>query len=273
MEPGFIDSSGLAGSAMKKILIGVLVGSFVVLLLAVGVRQAMIWNKTRDVLPEFKPIPEGSRAPTLVHAGVTVGTTTFAEVRELTARLGYECRDTSMRGLMQLGRETAQKAIAEAREQGFDPDTISGASRAYYYSKKEQNPQIQWTCEHIDLAHLDPSFASPSDKNTVTLIFDSARHPLRYVVTSRKFQSQAAAKAAREISMGRFEQALGPSPTQIGQMDERPGQKLFPRMRVVTNEWSYADRRIAVTVMNMGPPKGIDVREIVEIPWPIVTEP
>jgi hypothetical protein len=240
---------------------------------AFAIRQGMIWNKTRDVLPEFTPVPEGPRAPPLQHAGVQVGTTTLAEVKQLTAAAGFECRDTSMRGLMQLGRQQAQQKIAEAKEKGDDPDAVSGASRAYYYSKKEQNPQVQWTCENADLSRLDPAFATPNTKQAVTFIFDSDEHPLRYVMTSRKFQSQAATRDARDASIARFAQTLGPPPTQIGKPDERPGEKIFPRFLVVINEWSWVDRRVSVTVMNRGPGSGIDLREVVEVPWPIAVGP
>ena len=256
---------------MKKIIVRLAVFVGVIGLLAVGIRMGMIWNKTRDVLPAFSAIPAGARAPALRHAGVIVGTTTLAEVQKMTSAAGYPCRDTSMRGLMQLGRNQAQKKMAEAEDNGADPDAVSGASRAYYYSKKEQNPQVQWSCENVDLVKLDPVFAGPGTKHAVTFIFDSDAHPLRYVVTSRKFQSQAETRAAREQSIARFAQELGPPATQIGQMDERPGEKLFPRQQVVINEWKFADRRVSVTVMNMGPVKGIDLREIVEVPWPLTT--
>lgn len=257
---------------MKKNLVRLVVVVAALGVLAVAVRLGMIWNKTRDVLPVFTPVPPGAHAPSLSHAAVVVGATTFDDVRQLTTRAGYACADTSMRGLMKLGREEAQKKIAEAKENGIDPDTVSGASRAYYYSKKEQNPQIQWTCEDADLTKLDPAFAGPSTKGAVTFIFDSDEHPLRYIVTSRKFQSQAATRDAREQSIARFAATLGPPPTQIGQMDERPGEKLFPRFLVVINEWTFADRRVSVTVMNRGPGAGIDLREIVEVPWPIAVE-
>ena len=257
---------------MKKNIIRLVVAAGMLGVLAVAIRLGMIWSKTRDVLPTFAPVPAGARAPAVTYAGVRVGVTTFDEAKELTARAGYQCHDSSMRGLMRLGREEAQKKIAEAKANGVDPDTVSGASRAYYYSKKEQNPQVQWTCEDIDLSKLDPAFAAPSTKSALTFIFDSEAHPLRYVVTSRKFQSQAATRDAREQSIARFAATLGPPATQIGQMDERPGEKLFPRFLVVVSEWTWVDRRVSVTVMNMGPAKGIDLREIVEVPWPIAVE-
>lgn len=258
---------------MKKHLLrlGITLG-----LLAVGafaIRQGMVWNKTRDVLPEFSAVPEGPRAPALQYLGVQVGTTTLAEVKQIASAVGYTCRDTSMRGLMRLGREQAQQKMAEAKERGDDPDAVSGASRAYYYSKKEQNPQVQWTCENVDLARLDPAFATPNTEQAVIFIFDSEDHPLRYVMTSRKFQSQSATRDAREASIARFAKTLGPAPKQIGQLDDRPGEKLFPRFLVVINEWTFADRRVSVTVMNRGPGSGIDLREVVEVPWPIAVEP
>lgn len=254
---------------MKKNILRVVLGLAILALLAGAIRVGMIWNKTRDVLPQFTPTPAGARAPELTWAGFKVGATTFAEVEAATTKAGFSCRDTSMRGLMQFGRTEAQKKIAEAKESGVDPDTVSGASRAYYYSKKEQNPQIQWSCEDVDLSKVDTYFAGATSSDDLTFVFDSKGHPLRYIVTSRKFQSQAAARAARDASIARLSATLGPPQRELGHIDERPGEKLFARLQIVASDWQYADRHVGVTVMNLGPAKGIDVREVVEVPWPV----
>lgn len=254
---------------MKKILKRTLIAVAGLAVAAIGIRYGMIWNKTRDVLPEFKPVPEGPRAPEVSLAGVVVGRSTLAEVQALTASAGYLCRDTSMRGLMQQGREAAQKKMADAEAEGKDPDTVSGASRAHYYSKKEQNPQVQWSCEEADLSKLDTGLAAGGEKGSVMFIFDSKDLPLRHVLTSRHFMSQSATQEARLASMKRFESALGPSHNHVGKINENPEQKMFARNQVVADEWSFADRKITVTVFNRGPQKGIALRDSVEVPWPI----
>lgn len=250
--------------------LGLIVGVVALLLVvaAFGIRGYMVWDRTRDVLPAFAPIPDGPRAPPLSLLGLTPGQSTLAEVQALTSSLGVTCRDTSMRGLMQAGRDEAHRKIAEAKARGEDPDTVSGASRAGYYSKKEQNPQIQWACDDVDLGRL-PAAAMPSEpKADLVFVFDSADLPLRYITVSRKFMSQAAALAARTEALARYV-ALGPSTTSMGEPDLDPTHKIFERLRLVTRAWEYADRRVTVTVMNFGPTRGIDVRETLEIPWPI----
>lgn len=267
-----------AGRTTKIVL--AVVGTLVVA--AVAIRGFMVWNNTRDVLPTFSPIPDGPRAPSLKSipiGGLEVGRSTLAEVQQRTAQLGFECRDTSMRGLMEQGRQEVQAKMREAEERGDDPDTVSGASRAYYHSKKERNPQVQWACDEVDLAALDPVYAAPGpvaagEHHAVVFIFDSAEHPLRSVMTSRKFQSQKATLAARDRSLERFTAALGPVHTTLGSpVVDDPTKKIFPRRQIFRHDWQWADRAALVSVMNLGPKKGIDLREVVEVPWPIVVSP
>lgn len=259
---------------MPTILKRVLIVVAILVVAAFGIRRAMVWNKTRDVLPTFSAIPDGNRAPTIRLAGLEVGRTTLADVQALTAKLGWSCRDTSMRGLMQLGREQAQAKMAEAEAKGEDPDTVSGASRAYYHSKKEQNPQVQWACEEIDLQALDATFFEDGgDKNTVIFIFDSEHLPLRYLVTSRKFMSQSQTRVARDKSIAALSAILGPPHASLGTPNENPEQKMFARHQIFRQDWKYADRAVSITVMNLGSPRGIDLREIIEVPWPIEVKP
>jgi hypothetical protein len=239
----------------------------VVVVLAFGVRGFMIWDRTRDVLPALSPVPDGPRAPRALHLlDVEPGRTTLATVQAFTQARGWPCRDASMRGLMQAGREAARAKIDAAKAAGIDPATVAGASRAHYYSKKERNPQIQWSCEDVDVSGLsDLAAGDPAVRADVVFIFDAAALPLRSVMVSRKLMSQSAALA-------RFGD-LGPAHEVQGAPDLTPGEKIFQRLRLVSSSWRWADRRVTVSVMNFGPAKGIDVREIVEIPWPITTTP
>jgi len=244
----------------------------VLVVAAFAYRGLQIWDRTRDVLPDVTPIPAGPRAPRpLSLLGVTPGQTRLTDVQALTAAQGWICRDASMRGLMQAGRAQARAAIEAAEARGDDPDTVSGASRAYYYSKKEQNPQVHWSCEDVDIAGL-PGSVYPADgpRAAVAFIFDADHLPLRYVMVSRKFTSQKATLVARDAALARFAD-LGPAHEGVGAPDLTPGEKLFARLRPVSSSWTYADRRVTVSVMNFGPRRGIDLREIVEIPWPITT--
>jgi hypothetical protein len=241
---------------------------------AFGVRGYMVWDRTRDVLPALSPIPDGPRAPRTLHlVDVEPGRTTLDAVQAFTQSRGWPCRDASMRGLMQAGREQARAKIDAAKAAGIDPDTVAGASRAHYYSKKERNPQIQWTCEDVDASGLTDLAPSAADvRADVVFIFDAEALPLRSAMVSRKLMSQSAALALREAALARFAD-LGAPQEVTGAPDLTPGEKIFPRLRLVSSAWRWADRRVTVSVMNFGPAKGIDVREIVEIPWPITTAP
>lgn len=252
-------------------IVGVVVA--VVVVAAFAVRGFMVWDRTRDVLPEFTPVPDGPRAPRALHLlDVEPGRTTLVDVQAFTASRGWTCRDASMRGLMQAGRTEARAKVDAAKAAGIDVATVAGASRANYYSKKEQNPQVQWSCADVDVAGL-ADLAGPADgvRAEVTFIFDAASLPLRSVSVSRQLQSQAATLALYEAATARFGD-LG-APRVEGTIDRRPGEKLFQRLRPVSSTWAFADRRASVTVMNFGPARGIDVRETVEIPWPVTTTP
>jgi hypothetical protein len=246
----------------------------VVVAAAFGIRAYMVWDRTRDVLPALSPVPDGPRAPRALHLlDVEPGRTTLDAVQAFTQARGWSCRDVSMRGLMQAGRAEARAKVDAAKAAGIDPDTVAGASRAHYYSRKERNPQIQWSCEDVDVTGLDDIAAGPADLHAdVVFIFDAAALPLRSVMVSRKLMSQSAALALRDAALARFAD-LGAPHELVGAPDLTPGEKIFKRLRLVSSVWQWADRRVTVSVMNFGPAKGIDVREIVEIPWPITTAP
>ena len=263
---------------MKRVVVRVLQVVGVVVVVACGIRGYMVWDRSRDVLPDFTAVPAGARAPAgfEVVAGIRPGVTTLADVQTLTAKLGWTCSDTSMRGLMKLGRAQAQAKMAEAEARGEDPDAVSGASRAHYVSKKEQNPQVQWNCEKLNLGPLDPVVFRDPGKPTsgaVTFIFDSASLPLRYVVTSRKFFAQDQTLAIFDSEVARFTSSLGAPTSTLGKPDRSGEDKIFARRNPVNAVWEFADRRATVGVMNMGPERGIDLREIFEVPWPVVVTP
>jgi hypothetical protein len=237
-----------------------------------GIRAAMVWNNHREVLPTFVAVPEGARAPAFELGGVSPGATSLAQVQQQTQALGWTCSDTSMRGLMQLGRTQVQHKMAEAAARGDDPDTVSGASRAHYVSKKERNPQVQWNCEDVDLGQLGQGLGGGEHGNAL-FIFDSPRHPLRVVTLSRKYFSQQAALTAFDAARGRFA-ALGASTRQGEPNRTRAEAKVFARSMPVSETWRFADRQGQVAALNMGPKRGIDVREVWEVPWPVtVGEP
>jgi hypothetical protein len=244
------------------------IGALVAVAVVGGIRIAMVWNNTREVLPTFTAVPEGPRAPAFQLGGMSAGITTLEVAQQRTRALGWTCSDSSMRGLMQQGREQVQQKMAEATARGDDPDTVSGASRAHYVSKKERNPQVQWNCEDVDLGQLDAALSGGEHGNAL-FIFDSPRHPLRAVTLSRKYSSQQVALGAFDAARERF-RALGTPTLQQGEPNRsNPAAKVFARSMPVSVQWRFADRQGTVTALNMGPQRGIDVREAWEVPWPV----
>jgi hypothetical protein len=258
---------------------GLKIGGIVVLVLviaALGYRRWMVWDRTRDVLPMFTDIPPGPRAPSSTFVGLTVGKSTLSEVEAWTKLHGMTCRDTSMRALMQLGREQTQQKMKEAEANGADPDAVSGASRAHYYSKKEQNPKVFLACEKAAMTELDGLDRSGSQAatGTVLLSFDSKDLPLRYVMVERKLMLQVDVLAQFNAVTEQFAKQLGPPTSSSARRpleDDDPETRIFARMQAVSNEWKFADRRAEIMVFNFGLPKGISVREVFEVPWPVRT--
>ncbi|MDP2340706.1 MAG: hypothetical protein Q8O67_07105 [Deltaproteobacteria bacterium] len=249
----------------------------VLLVAAFGYRRWMVWDRTRDVLPSFTEVPDGPRAPSSTFVGLTIGKSTLPEVEAWTRLHGFTCRDTSMRALMQLGREQAQAKMEEAKASGTDPDTVSGASRANYYSKKEQNPRVFLACEKASMTGLDAldRAGSQAATGTVLLSFDSKNHPLRYVMVERKLFLQVDVLAQFKAVTEQFTAQLGAPTSASGRRpleDDNPDTRIFDRMQLVSNEWKFADRRAEIVVFNFGLPKGISVRETFEVPWPVRTD-
>ncbi len=236
-----------------------------------------VWDRTRDVFPEFIDVPAGARAPPTARLlGLTPGTTTLPEFNAWSAAHGLSCSDTSMRALMEKGRQETQAKMKQAEDEGQDPDAVSGASRANYHSKKERNPQVRMACYDADLVKLgDGIDRGPARQATVMAIFDGAALPLRYVGVWRRYFSEQATLEQWKTTTARLETELGPPTKQSASRpveDDDPLTKPFERMVLVRDEWRFADRRAEVQVINMGPQKGIDFREILEIPWPVRTD-
>ena len=108
-------------------------------------------------------------------------------------------------------------------------------------------------------------------KGSLIFIFDSAEIPLRYVAVSRRYIEQTKALEAHESSLAKFG-VLGEPTERQGAPDLRPDISPFPRYTAVKVTWTFADMRHSIQTMNFGAPKGIEVREVSEVPWPIVVD-
>jgi hypothetical protein len=261
---------GVSRQSLRRLGVaaGIVVGVGVVG--AFAVRGYMIWDRTRDVLPTFVDVPAGPRAPATTYAGFALGRTSLGDVQAWTQQHQMQCRDASIRGLLQAGREEARQRIAEAKARGEDEDAVSGASRAWYYSKKEQNPQVIWSCENVDLQVLG-DLPRGLARGSLSFVFDSATHGLRSLTIERKTKSQSEALAQWELASQALTALLGApktTPAKPPAEDGDPQTLVFERLRPVMVGWEFSNVRASLTAMNFGAAKGVSLRELFEVPWP-----
>lgn len=252
---------------MKKKIAKAL-GAVVVLLVvaAFGVRGYMVWEQGQDLLPTFMPVPDGPRAPKNSFLGLEVRKTTLPEAETVYRGVGANCLNSSMRALMEAKRKTVQKAMADAKERGEDPDTVSGASLANYRSKKERNPQIRLACEHVPLNAFNDRERAPGEDLYWLIIFDSAEHPLRHTSVSRRLQDTAVAAEEWRSAVEAMTRRFG-APTKLKDL---PGSgDPFPMGVPFTASWDFADIHAEVNAFLVG--KEVRFTEKVEVPWPIST--
>jgi hypothetical protein len=221
-----------------------------------------------DVLPEFLEPGEGMRAPSSSALGVRVGTTPLADVEGLIAIWGLTCRDTSMRALMGEQRDKKKAEIENAKARGDDVDGISGASLIDYRSPKERNPQVRLSCENTANSKLKDRPREES-AGRVLFIFDSPKHPARHVSYRRQHQNHPLARDDLAETVNYYVDLFGkPQVTSKLPPIEDDGSVRFPTVTPYKFEWQFADLRVRVEGMSFGK-RGVDVNEVVEVPWPV----
>ncbi len=238
-------------------------------------------SRVVDVLPSFTEPGAGPRAPGSTLFGFEVGTHRLPEVKTRLMALGWDCPDTSMRGLMQKMREEKLAEIEAVKARGGDVDSVTGASMVKRRSPKEANPQVRLTCEGISIGAvfaLDPDIAktpasptgtSPSPaggSGRLVLVFDSPAHPLRHVSFERSHRSDEVALALKDFSTAtaRLQRDLGPA----HKAPPVAGDDSLPWLTPVESAWAFADVHAKVMVINWGA-RGIALTETLEIPWPV----
>ena len=248
---------------LKKILIAA------VALVVVGVGGAygfhlwMVWDRTRDVLPEFHEPGPGPRAPMHSFLGVDIGTSTVADVAALWGAKGADCKDSSIRALMESKRQDVHKKMADAKAKGEDPDGVTGASLANYHSKKERNPQVRLACKVAPSAFSDRDRVE-GDVLYWLIIFDSKDLPARHTSVQRAFTDAAPAANEYRSAVDAFTKVLGP-PTSVKETPPRDGVVLAPGA-MLRSTWNFADLTAEVSAMHLN---SIRVMERMEVPWPV----
>lgn len=243
--------------------------------LLVGLGGAGSWwarQRAADqvVLPEFKDLPPGPRAPVVPAFGLMVGRSTLAEVEAYAKAHGLNCHDTSARALMKAMRQKKKEEKAAAEARGEEVDTVSKASSGKK-SPMEQNPQVRLSCEGTQSERL-PDRARAPGEGRVLFIFDSPTHPLRHVSYRRLHRSLADAFRDAEETYGWATGRLG-APPEATRSFPTPAEgddltALVPGYEPFNYRWAWADLAVSVTLTNFGK-RGIDVYEAVEVPWPI----
>lgn len=219
-------------------------------------------NAVEDVLPDFKELPPGPRAPKSSGFGVAVGKTRLSDVEETIARRHLDCKDTSARALMKAARE--HKAVTKAAD---DVDATSSAS-SKKTSPMEKNPQVRLSCEGTPADAIGDR-PRPSASGRVLFIFDSPKHPLRHVSYRRVHKDPAAARNDAVDALAAMTASYG-APTAITGALPAEGAP-FERYSPYKAEWIWPDVKVTVSALSFGE-RGVDVYEAVEVPWPIRTD-
>jgi len=252
---------------MKKALkiVGAILG--VLLVVAVGIRIYMKWQQGQDLLPAFKPVPEGARSPTRDFLGLTIRETTLPEAEVIYRGTGAECKGSSFRDLMGAKRESIKKEMAEVKASGGDPDAVSGASLANYRSKKERNPQVRLSCIDVPLSSFNDRERVPGEPLYWLIIFDSPDFPLRHVSVGRRITDLALAEEEWRLAVDAMTKKFG-APTKI----REPAQTgvAFTPGTYFEAKWTFTDIEASVTAFRIG--NYVRFQERVEVPWPVTAK-
>lgn len=251
----------------KKIAKAIGAVAALLVLAAVGVRGYMVWERSQDLLPTFTPVPDGPRAPTRSFLGLELRKTLLPEAETVFRGVGADCKNSSMRVLMEAKRRDVQKAMADAKEKGEDPDAVSGASLANYRSKKERNPQIRLQCENVPLTAFTDRERAPGEPLYWLIIFDSEKHPLRHTSVSRRIMDMAVAEEEWRSAVESMTKNFG-APTVLkgpsGSGDP------FPAGAYYQADWKFADVEAQVVAFRIN--NFVRLQERVEVPWPVTAE-
>lgn len=205
------------------------------------------------VLPEFDELGPGVRAPASELLTLTVGSSTFDDVKALSERAGLDCRDTSARALMKQMRKA--KAV----------DGVTSAS-SKKKSPMEQNPQIRWSCEGTK-GDMLPDRKRGAGVGRILVVLDSPDHPVRHASFRRNHKDIGQALTDANATLAELTKRYGEPHVVRRPLPEVATAEAFPRYAQSRYEWRYAD--LAVMLHVMATRRGIDIQEAVEVPWPI----
>lgn len=228
--------------------------------------RGMMMRRAADevVLPDFEELGSGPRAPATALFGLEVGKSTFADVQALEARAKLSCKDTSARALMKQMRAMKKKEREEKAAQGIEVDATSSAS-SKKKSPMEKNPQVRYSCEDTEAAQLTDR--ARGGKGRVLFVLDSPEHPVRHASFRRNHLLPDSAWRDATDTLAALTKVYG-EPTSVQRpIPDAPSPNVFPLYVQSRYAWEYADLKVMLDVM--GTPRGINVHEAIEVPWPV----
>jgi hypothetical protein len=213
---------------------------------------------------DFKDPGPGPRAPTTQVFGATIGTSMFPEIEKHVQALGLTCGDTSIRAMMDRRREAERAKIAEAKARG--EDAVTAASWLDKRSKREQNPQLRFSCPKVTSDQIKDRPRPPSS-GRLLFVFDDPSYPVRHASYQRTHKDHAAALADHDDTLAALTKVYGPptTPAKAGLPRLEPGGKVeFPTATNFETSWEYADLVVRLNVLRYS--DLVTVGERIEVP-------
>jgi hypothetical protein len=230
-----------------------------------GFRTYRAHESQSDLLPIVRDPAAGPRAPSTTAFGFEVGNDAAWTVGMGLAARGLECKDTSVRALMEAVRHDKRREVAEIERKGGDVDAVTGASIISRKSQRERNPQVRLACEGVTASAL--GLARPVVVSGRALfVFDSAEHPLRHASWRRSHREADDAVVDLRATIDDWRARLGEPTSQSGPLPDLSVR--VERLPPLVVEWSYADLVVRITTIDFGG-RGVSVDERVEVPWGI----
>ncbi len=228
--------------------------------------RGMMMRRAADevVLPDFEELGPGPRAPGTAVFGIEVGKSSFADVQALEASTKMSCKDTSARALMKQMRAMKKKEREEKEAQGIEVDATSSAS-AKKKSPMEKNPQVRYSCEDTEASQL--SDRARGGKGRVLFVLDSPEHPVRHASFRRNHLLPASAWKDATDTLAALTKTYGEPSSVQRPLPDAPAADAFPLYTQSRYAWEFADLKVMLDVM--GTPRGINVHEAIEVPWPV----
>lgn len=220
--------------------------------------------EAEDVLPEFKELPPGARAPASAGFGAAVGRTSLEALEARIKERGLDCRDTSARALIREAREK-KKAAAATSTAPVDATTSASSKKS---SPMERNPQVRLSCENTEGAAIGDR-ERPASSGRLLYIFDSPKHPLRHASYRRVHKDHALARGDLLDSIAAMKAVYGEPTATSGALPAEGAQ--FGKYEPYKVEWIWTDVHVTVSALSYGE-RGVDVYEAIEVPWPVRTD-